>query len=221
MINPAAPRAQRPTLEFEPGDIVFVCEGIDDCAVVDKLTKGWPRRPKVGTRDPQGEYTWEVEIQQLAKQVRMHRIAAIGFVCDAEKSRTKALERLENWYNAGGLSMPSGEAQTSETDVNGRRLLTAYLINPVGADTGMLEDLLLPQIRQKPIWTCLESLQKCYESVAPPKNAMSKVIVRTFLAHENAYNTGLHLALRDGYLTVDGREFDEFRRFVELFSVEA
>jgi hypothetical protein len=217
MINPAAARAPRATLEFGADDIVFVCEGIDDCAVVDKLTEHWPRHPKIGTRDPQVKHTWEDEIGQLAKQVRMRRIAGIGFVCDAENSRKEALKRLQDWYEAGALAMPPGESQTLESDVDGRRLVTAYLVNPVRARSGMLEDLFLPQIQQKPIWSCLEPLKQCYESVAPPKKAMSKVIVRTFLAHENAYNTGLHLALRDGSLTVDGQEFNDFRRFVELF----
>ncbi len=221
MINPAAPRAGRASLVFEPGDIVFVCEGFDECAVIDNLTHDWPRRPKVGTRDPQSKAKWEDEIRQLAKQVRMHRIAGIGFVCDAEVSRNKAHKSIKSWYRAGGLTMPPSDLQACKTDVDGHSLTTAYLINPAGAPDGMLEDLFLPQIEQKPIWSCLEQLIDCYESDDPPKEAMSKVIVRTFLAHENAYNTGLHLALRDGSLTVDGQEFNEFRSFVELFSSQA
>ncbi len=84
--------------------------------------------------------------------------------------------------------------------------------------TGSLESLFLTQIEASEQWRCIHPLLECYKAKCPIKRKRheSKVAVRTFIAHGNAYNTGLKVALQDGLLNCDGPEFDPLRKFLSL-----
>jgi hypothetical protein len=218
MINPLRPTG-REEVTFESGDVVFLCEGMDDCAVIAHLTQAWTKPPKIGTRDDKKkERGWDKEFRALASQVQMRAIRAIGFVFDAEKSRKERLEELRNWYLAAGLTMPASECELCKMRLGTVDVSTAYLIAPPGVDVGCLDDLFIPQVQSSTVWPCLEGLIECYSSTLASNQPRSKLLVRTFIAHRNAYNTGLNLAIRDGHLSCDGPEFQHLRDFVALFA---
>jgi hypothetical protein len=218
MINPLRPTG-REEVTFEADDVVFLCEGMDECAVISCLTQGWTKAPKIGTRDnTKKEQGWDKEFRALANQVQMRAIRAIGLVFDAETSRKKRLEELSSWCLGAGLTMPDRECELCKMHLGTVDVSTAYLIAPPSEDVGCLDDLFVPQVRSSALWPCLESLLNCYASTVPSNERRSKLLVRTFIAHRNAYNTGLHLAIRDGHLSCDGPEFQSLRDFVALFA---
>lgn len=63
---------------------------------------------------------------------------------------------------------------------------------------------------------CVKKLLKCYAESAPSKQNPAKVEMRTFIAHANAANTGLGLAVRDGHLDCSGPGFRTVRRFLQI-----
>lgn len=213
MIDPFASRPTAKALQFQPGDKVILCEGNDECAVVRQLTSHWkPRKPVIGkTADG---FSRRDELIALVDQVSIRSLAAIGFVFDAEDSRSKAEAKLRADYDAAGLVKPKQPGRLKISVVDRTRIQTGYLINPPGKNTGNLESLFLPQIQASPQWRCIDSLLKCYQAECPTKEDGSKVAVRTFIAHGNAYNTGLMVALRDRLLSLDDAEFDPLRNFL-------
>ncbi|MEW6249808.1 MAG: DUF3226 domain-containing protein [Planctomycetota bacterium] len=217
MIDPLQP-APRERISFDQGDVVFLCEGMDDCALVAHLTKRWARPPKVGTRPPDSRWSWDREFADLAKQVIARKISAVGFVFDAEQSRGERLNRLRSWYAAANFTMPSQESQLAVSGLaEGVSVRTGYILIPPDAETGSLEDLFLPQVAASPIASCIDDLLRCYSDREPSRESESKLRLRTFLAHKNAYNTGLNVALRDGHVTCEGPEFAPLLAFVHLF----
>ncbi len=217
MIDPLAPRHPLPTLDFEAGDVVFVCEGGDECAVVRELTRHWPRRPKIGTRDDRARRSWGDELRALAKQVPARGIRAIGFVWDAEDSADRAEQDLRTVAQEAGIALPPRPLARDSADVDDCQIATGFIVNPGLGKSGAIEDLFLPQIERTGISSCIDALLQCYEEAEPSCQRRGKLVVRTYLAHKNAYNTGLRIALRDGHLSVDTEEFALLREFVSLF----
>ena len=224
MIDPFA-GGQRPALTFEPGDVVILCEGRDECAVIRQLTAGWPRKPKVGTRDDSAEQSWEDEFKALGGQIAMRKPSAIGFVFDAERSKAEAKRLLRRRYAAASLRMPRRPGKPEKSVVDRVEVWTAYFLNPPGRTQGGLESLFLPQIRKSPRWACLDALLRCYKKREPIKKSPDKVILRTFIAHSNAYNTGLAVAFHKkkgkSILTCDCSEFDPLRAFLSELQAQA
>ena len=206
------PFTNRP-IELRKYTTVILCEGKDECFVVSELCKDWQDRPGIGVVD-RGHGT-EKEMAALAQQAPLCRIQAIGFVFDAEKSRAKILSTLKTWYETAGLEMPKRAGTLKVSLLGGNyRVRTGYSITPHGKPSGWLESLFIPQIRKSDVWPCIDGLVACYTDNCPSDQNIDKVIVRTFIAHRNAYNTGLGVALRDKILTCEDHSFDALRRFL-------
>lgn len=217
MIDPLE-RFGRKAMQFAEGDKVILCEGRDECEVLERLTRNWNPRPQIGTRDDAGGRRWDEELRGLAQQVAIRRISAIGLVFDAEPSRRDKVNELAQWYRYAGLTMPATGNKLRFSEVDGTKVRTAYLINPSGRPTGCLETLFLQQVRASEVGKCVTALLKCYAKHCPCGEHLSKVEVRSFIAYWNAYHTGLGVAIRDEHLDCTGPEFDGLRRFVELLA---
>jgi hypothetical protein len=189
------------------------------------LTAGWPHRPKIGTRDAPARLSWEDEFKALAGQVPMRGLSAIGFVFDAEPAPRQAERELKKRYDAAGLKMPRRPGKPEKSVVDRVEVWTAYFLNPPGRTQGGLESLFLPQIRKSPRWACIDALLRCYEKRDPIKKSPDKVILRTFIAHSNAYNTGLAVAFHKengkSILTCNCSEFDPLRAFLSELQAKA
>ncbi len=217
MIDPLE-RFDRKAMQFAEGDKVILCEGRDECEVLTRLTRDWNPKPKIGTRDEAGGYEWDQELRGLAQQVPIRKISAIGLVFDAEASRTDKVKELEQWYEYAGLTKPATANRLRLSEVDGAKVLTAYLINPPGRPTGCLETLFLQQVRASDVGECVTALLECYAEHCPCGQNIAKVELRSFIAYWNAYHTGLGVAIRDGHLDCTGPQFDGLRRFVELLA---
>ncbi len=214
MIDPLV-QLPRDAVTFKKGDKVILCEGRDECYVLTHLTTNWVTKPKVGTKgDAHG---WDGELRQLASQVAIRGVAAIGLVFDAEDSRVKREKWLRKIYAHAGLRKPARPNQLKWSPIDGVRVRTAYLINPSRRPSGSLDTLFLGQIRGSDVGKCVTALMHCYAECCPSKQKnLEKLEVRSFIAHANATNTGLGLAVRDKHLNCDGREFDTLKRFAAL-----
>lgn len=212
MINPFAEPLPAKALEFEVGAKVILCEGKDECAVVSRLTSHWETKPVIGTTA--AGFSRRDEFIALANQVSIRRLTAIGFVFDAEDSRSQAESEIESYYIAAGLLKPKQPGRLKISVVDRTRVKTGYLINPPGKETGSLESLFLPQIEASNKWRCIHPLLECYKAKCATKENESKVAVRTFIAHGSGHNTGLNVALRRNLLSCDSPEFDPLRKFL-------
>ncbi|MCK6485920.1 MAG: hypothetical protein HUU22_07980 [Phycisphaerae bacterium] len=215
MIDPFNRPASQP-IRFARGDTVILCEGLDECAVLRKLAGNGAHELKIGTRSSEEGLNWEGEFSALANQVRLHAIASVGFVFDAEGDREKRKKELHQWLQTAGFKPPPKALTLAESSLDGVRVKTAYLINPHAHKSGAIESLFLPQIRRSKRWKCIQQLLECYQREAPTRQLVDKLIVRTFIAHGNAANTGLNAAFRAGILNCDGPEFDPLRRLLDL-----
>lgn len=215
MIDPLSRPSPVP-MKFGPGDTVILCEGRDECAVLRELCekKEWKRPPKIGfcqERENAGE-----EIKNLVIQVRKHGVATIGLVFDAEDRAAAATNQVKKWLKKAGLNPPDGPLQLARTVLNEVKVQTAFLINPHGKDSGTLESYFLPQVEKTSRWACIKELIACYREHEPMGARVEKVIVRTFIAHQNASNTGLSVAFRDKILNCTDKRLEPVQRFLDL-----
>ncbi|MDO8630713.1 MAG: hypothetical protein Q7R41_09485 [Phycisphaerales bacterium] len=206
-------------IELKPGDVVFIGEGGDECAVLKSVTQGWHPEPVFLTRNDRDEQLkklkWEEQFRLFIQQAFMRRISAIGLLFDAEPNRSARKSLIEKMFAAAELSCPRAANQVRATSKNGAKIKTAYFINPPSKKTGCLESLFVPQIKNADVGLCITDLLKCYQRKATILPNRDKLLVRTFLARRNPDNTGLTVALRDGSLSCDSKDFDSLRQFVE------
>ncbi len=215
MIDPFSRPSPKP-MTFEPGDTVILCEGRDECAVLRELceTQGWDPPPKIGFCQERRNQAGE--IKNLAIQVRTQGIATIGLVFDAENRAATATNQVKKWLKKAGLNPPDGPLKLATSVLNEVKVQTAFLINPHGKDSGTLETYFLPQVRKTSRWACIEKLLACYREHEPTKVREEKLIVRTFIAHGNARNTGLNAAFNAKILNCTDKSLDPVRRFLKL-----
>jgi hypothetical protein len=204
-------------LELAPGDIVFVGEGYDDCALLEHLTADWQTKPVLLTQRHERGFTLYDQFRAIVQLAAKERASAIGLLFDAESDRKKTRDKLKKMFKRAQLEFPPKANTIRVSHANGLRIKTAYHINPANKTAGALEALFTPQVRQGAISECVEDLLKCYNKNNPLKPTMrDKVRVRTYLAYHNPSNTGLKNALDRGFLSCDGVEFSSVKRFVDL-----
>ncbi len=114
------------------------------------------------------------------------------------------------------MTPPEAPLRVKRSSLDGASVHTAYLINPHGKDRGAIETYFLPQIQLTKRWLCIEKLLDCYREHDATKVLEEKLIVRTFIAHENGRNTGLNAAFNAEILNCDDRSFDPVRKFLSL-----
>jgi len=218
MIDPFNP-SRPPRLELKRGDAVFVCEGKDDCALVEHLTARWKFPPIVVTRNLEDKSDWNDQFRTIVQQGLARRIASIGVLFDAETNRRKSEKTIRNMFKAAEISPPSKAGLVQKRRVNGDTIKTGFFINPPGKSNGALETSFLPQVMESEIGGCLRKLRSCYRGIRRMKTIReNKVVVRTFLAHRRPYNTGLTLALAKSDLNCKRPEFEKLRKFIHLFA---
>jgi hypothetical protein len=213
MIDPFAKPLPSP-MTFEAGDTVVLCEGFDECAVLRQLCQGWRRPPKIGTsqeRRNKGD-----ELRDLVIQVSTHRISTIGLVFDAESDRSARKSEIVGWLRGAGFKPPRAPMRLAKSVVGGATVSVAYLINPHGKRGSAIESYFLPQVRKTTRWSCIENLLECYRSNEPTAQLEEKVILRTFIAHKNARNTGLNAAFTKNILRCEHPALDPVRKFLAL-----
>ena len=214
MINPLK-RGKAQEVSIEKDDIVFACEGLEDCALVEFLTREWDPQPKIGTKADVKDLGWADEFRRLADKVRMQRPAAVLFVFDAEGSRADAVKDLRKDCADAGIPLPCASNRIELKKVRSIAVRVGFHINPHGRRQGAIESLFLPQIRESPDWECLDALIKCYQKAELSVKNDEKTIVRSYIARRKPHNTGLRVALQDGILHCDSKDFDPLKRFLQ------
>lgn len=201
-------------MKLHQGEAVILCEGFDECAVLNRLLQSNTTGLRIGML--QDRQNVAGELRSLADQVRINRLAALGLVFDAEDDRAARQAQIMNWLDAAGFAPPKRCLTLRKSMVDGVPVRTAYLINPHGKRGGMIESYFLPQIYRTKQWQCIKGLLDCYSANAESDVRVEKLIVRTFIAHRNGYNTGLNAAFNDHILDWTVPELDPFRRFLSL-----
>ena len=213
MIDPFK-RPKTGPITFDAGGTVLLCEGFDECAVLRKLCADWAPAPKIGVCQEGLDYA--DEIKDLATQVKMHQVAAIGLVFDAEGNRARRVDEIKKWLTKAGFKPPQGPLRLRKSSLGDALVQVAYLVNPHGKERGAIESYFLPQICRTKHWCCIDELLRCYEEREPSKVLREKLIVRTFIAHRNGRNTGLNAAFNAGILDCSDASLNPVRRFVAL-----
>jgi len=213
MINPLE-RVDRAQVSFERGDIVIACEGFDECAVVTAMTRGWKRRPKIGTatRPPGETARWEDEFSLLRTAIQKDEISGIGCVFDAEDKRKACEARLIKLFASIGLA-GAVSASVKTASIESRRVSFGFVINPPEG-TGSLDSLFRRQIEATPEWKCLQSLLTCYENHGIRHANPDKVLLRSLLAARRPENTGLNVAINARVVSCAAKEFEALDRFL-------
>lgn len=204
-----------PLVELTPGDVVFIGEGGDECALLEALTSHWKQKPVLLTKSDDPGVSPDEQFRAIVQQATKARIAALGLLFDAEDKRDRTVRKLRQMFKKAALVFPQKANTVRVTRMNGVSLKAAYHINPAGRGYGAIEALFKDQASEGDTGVCIKALLKCYEKYrSSPVVKRDKILVRTFLAQQNPGNTGLRTALQRGFLRCDGPEFDNIRDFV-------
>jgi hypothetical protein len=92
-------------------------------------------------------------------------------------------------------------------------LFVGYLISPPGRDKRKLEDLFLPQVDRHDFGECARSFAGCATAKGSDQ-AYEKLLLRSYVACFNAYNTNVQSGLQRGALNLEDAAFAEIRGFL-------
>ena len=204
-------------VEYENRDVVILCEGKDEAAVIRRMLpkeSGW----KCGrAQNKQGE---EAEIKAIKDAAELHFWSLVlCLVFDAEEDREVRQQQIAGWLvNAGFVTIPV-EGEFAETpndpeDPTRGRVCVGYLIDPPKAKSGKLEDMFLPQIADSSYSECAEAFATCAKAKGS-KQHEEKLLLRSFIACHNAYNTTIHIGLQDRLFDLKDKAFDVLRDFLK------
>ena len=216
MIDPLEPIDRQP-LRFEDKDLIVLCEGNDEAAVVRALLPS-AANLKCGKKERgQSEFDEMAAIPGQAQARGESYVLCLMF--DAEDSRSKRNEQIKTWLDEAGLNLPGSEGCFKETvnnlDAPGRgRLWVGYLINPPGRDRGKLEDLFLPQIEAHEFGECAAAFVKCAQGKNSDESR-EKLLLRSYIACFNAVNTIIQSGIQKQAFDLQATEFAALREFLD------
>lgn len=153
-------------LAFSPGDVLFVGKGMDDCALLEHLTRNWAQKPVLLTQKEEPGIGLDKQFRYLVKVAFKERVSGIGLLFDAEEERKKTIFKLKRIFQEAELEFPSRANTIRKCRLDGVAVKVAYLINPAGKPSGALEALFVHQVRKSEVGQCLENLLKCYRKIA-------------------------------------------------------
>jgi hypothetical protein len=198
-------------------DTFIVCEGPDDeytlrALVSEGLT------PRVRFLCARGQDQFRellVKLPQMT-EVSSGEVRTIAVVRDAEQKLGASFQSTVEALRKGGF--PNVPAQSGEI-AQGQPNLAVFIVGKADG-TGMLEDVFLASVEDRPDFPCLEEYVECArtEGKREPKN-LSKAKLRAWLAMESEWDLGAGKAVDKGFIDVKHSAFDGIREF--LRAVEA
>lgn len=186
------------------------CEGGDDLAVVSGVAKS------IGLSALQAEpFLGKNNLRNFLKDVQkrpefaQNTVASVGIVRDADEDEDAAFRSVRDSLLANGFKAPEANGAVVADGVK----VGILIIGPNGGQ-GMVEDLCLQSVSDRPEFGCVSEYFHCVTERCGRKDFSSKAKVRVWMASHVDYSYYLGKAAERGYWPWDSPVFDALKDFL-------
>jgi hypothetical protein len=193
------------------GGLKFVfCEGGDDLAVISGIAKA-TGLPDLRIEPFLGKNKLRAFLGDVQKrpEFAQSRVAAVGIVRDADEDAKVAFHSVRDALRASGFKSPDANGGVTEDGIR-----VGILIIGPNNDQGMVEDLCLKSVSDRPEFGCVDDYFRCVTEKCGRKDFSSKSKVRVWMASQRDYDYYVGKAAEHGYWAWDSSVFDELKRFL-------
>lgn len=191
------------------------CEGKDDQSVLEALCDkrgidGLQIEPFRG-KDQLGEFLRKAKLRPEFSQGRVQSVAVIR---DADASLDSAFQSVSDSLARHDFDPPREPGQVTSPS-NGIRV-GIFIIGP-NNNTGMLEDLCLSAVTDKPGFPCIKNFFACVNEARPEnerRGFSSKATVRAWMATQPHIDSYVGVAAQQGYWPFDHPAFEPLADFL-------
>lgn len=186
------------------------CEGSDDVAVIKGLMDsaglaGVSIEP-FGGKDNLRNFLRDV---QKRPEFAQKRVSAVGIIRDADADGDAALRSVCDALTAHGFKAPD----TNGGLARGNPKIGVLIVGPNG-DTGMIEDLCLNAVADRPEFSCVDEYFKCITRKSGRRDFSSKAKVRVWMASQADHELYVGKAAEKGYWPWDSPVFGLLMEFL-------
>jgi hypothetical protein len=186
------------------------CEGGDDLAVTEGVAasmnlKDLRIEPFLGKDNLRRFLT---DLQKRPEFAR-NKVAAIAVIRDADDNGSAAFQSVRGALEATGFAAPSANGLFAEGAIK-----TGILVVGPKNGRGMVEDLCLNSVSDRPEFVCVEDYFRCIEQKSERRNFTSKAKIRVWMASHVDYDLRVGKAAERGYWPWENPVFNPVREFL-------
>jgi hypothetical protein len=186
------------------------CEGGDDLAVVrgvaDSIGLAEILIEPYQGKNNLGNFLKAV---QTRPEFAQNKVAAIGIIRDADEDGIGAFRSVCDALLANGFKAPQRNGGIA---ING--IKTGVLIVGPKGGNGMIEDLCLNSVSDRPEFPCVDDYFRCIAEKSARKDFSSKAKVRVWMASHSDHEFYVGKAAEEGYWPWESPVFDAMKEFL-------
>ena len=190
---------------------LVICEGPGDVSVISGLAKA------SGLTDMSFEYyggrnKLEAFLRELPKRPDFTRreVESLAVTIDAEQNGAASWQKVQNAIRQGfGIELTTRSVFQGDSPKIGGFVIAG------SDDKGMLEDLCLASVQDKPGFPCLAEYFRCLVEKTERKEYHAKAKFRAWMASQSDFELHAGKAADKGYLPWDSAAFDSLRQFLK------
>jgi len=196
----------------------LLVEGKDECNFFEELLK-YLRINEVQIVDIGGKDQFPVAFESFSKVSDFNLINRLGFIRDAEKKQAQAaFSSICSILQKHQFPVPGNPNEIEKTDA----ICIGIFIMPDNVTEGMLENLCLKSIKDKPIYGCINEYIKCIKKFQSDNEKEMfnepKAFVQTYLSAQSPIANSLGVGAKKGHWDFNNKCFDDIKKFLkELF----
>jgi hypothetical protein len=146
---------------------------------------------------------------QKRPEFAQKQVTSLAIVRDADESDAVAFQSVCDSLRANGFPAPNQNGAFAIGELKAGVLV----IGPNGG-RGMIEDLCLQSVSDRPEFSCVDEYFRCISERSARATFTSKARVRVWMASHLDYDLRVGLAAAAGYWPWDNPVFDEMKRFL-------
>jgi hypothetical protein len=186
------------------------CEGGDDVAVI-KCVAQSNHIPDLIVEPFLGKNRLRNFLRgvQQRPEFAQNKVASIAIIRDADENATAAFQSVRDALLTNGFAAPEASGT-----ITGEPVKVGVLI--IGSDegNGMLEDLCLKSVSDRPEFACVDEFFRCVAEKSERKHFSSKAKVRAWMASHPDFTLYVGKAAEAGYWPWESPAFDLLRDFL-------
>jgi uncharacterized protein DUF3226 len=137
------------------------------------------------------------------------KVTAIGILRDADEDGNAAFRSVCDALRVNGFNSPERNGGFA---INGIRT-GVLIVGPKGGQ-GMIEDLCLNSVSDRPEFPCVDDYFRCITQKSGRKNFTSKAKVRVWMASHSDHEFYVGKAAEEGYWPWESPVFDAMKEFL-------
>lgn len=194
---------------------IILVEGKDDQCFLIKLLQFLKIEDfQIINFEGKAKFNTEEGFEAFLNMPGYEKVKCISVVCDADEDVHATFQSIVNVIKKYGISVPYKPGEFIEK--NGMKV--GVFIMPDCEHAGMLEDLCLESVQEKPEMECVKKYLDCVDSKVSPENKpknRSKAKVQVFLAGQKEIANCIEIGARKNYWNLNHNCMEKIKNFLE------